>query len=354
MSLTTSPRSQTTIVDRLSEFVSISSVSGNEAALADRIAEILGESGLDAQRPGRNVVAGRGEGSPCLLLNSHLDTVPAVDGWTADPWTPRIANGRLTGLGSSDAKASVASMLEAFLTAPLPTKGSLLFAATCDEETGGEGLEKLVTQLSFDAAIVGEPNDFAVAIAQKGLVKLKLTARGRSGHAARPHLADNAITRSARDALAIESLAFSVDDPYLGGPTAAVTMVHGGVKSNVVPDRCELTVDARTVPGLDNDAMIERIRSAVSSDVEVLSNRLRPVAGDSGWKIALAALSAAGAEAVTGFPSVSDLAHLSGRPGIVFGPGTPDHSHAADESIALSALARAPEIYRRTIAAYFA
>jgi acetylornithine deacetylase len=354
MSLTTSPRSQTTIVDRLSEFVSISSVSGNEAALADRIAEILGESGLDAQRPGRNVVAGRGEGSPCLLLNSHLDTVPAVDGWTADPWTPRIANGRLTGLGSSDAKASVASMLEAFLTAPLPTKGSLLFAATCDEETGGEGLEKLVTQLSFDAAIVGEPNDFAVAIAQKGLVKLKLTARGRSGHAARPHLSDNAITRSARDALAIESLAFSVDDPYLGGPTAAVTMVHGGVKSNVVPDRCELTVDARTVPGLDNDAMIERIRSAVSSDVEVLSNRLRPVAGDPGWKIALAALSAAGAAAVTGFPSVSDLAHLSGRPGIVFGPGTPDQSHAADESIALSALARAPEIYRRTIAAYFA
>jgi acetylornithine deacetylase len=342
------------VVDFLSEFVSIPSVSGNETALADRIAEILGEADIDAQRPGRNVVARRGKGSPCLLLNSHLDTVPAVEGWSADPWTPRIANGRLAGLGSSDAKASVASMLEAFLTAPLPPQGSLLFAATCDEETGGEGMEKLVTQLSFDAAIVGEPNDFAVAIAQKGLVKLKLTARGRSGHAARPHLCDNAITRSAADALAIASLDFSVEDPYLGGPTAAVTMVRGGIKSNVVPDRCELTVDARTVPGLDNDAMIERIRSAVSSDVEVLSNRLRPIAGDPGWKIALAALSATGAAAVTGFPSVSDLAHLSGRPAIVFGPGTSDQSHAADESIALFALSRAPEIYRRAIAAYFA
>jgi acetylornithine deacetylase len=342
------------VTDLLSEFVSIPSVSGNEASLADRIAEILREAGVDAQRPGRNVVARRGEGAPCLLLNSHLDTVPAVEGWSADPWTPRIADGRLTGLGSSDAKASVASMLEAFLTAPLPPQGSLLFAATCDEETGGEGLERLVSQLSFDAAIVGEPNDFAVAIAQKGLVKLRLTAHGRSGHAARPHLSDNAITRSARDALAIASLDFSVEDPYLGGPTAAVTMVRGGIKSNVVPDRCELTVDARTVPGLDNDAMIERIRSAVSSEVEVLSNRLRPVAGDPGWKIALAALSAAGRESVTGFPSVSDLAHLSGRPAIVFGPGTPSQSHAADESIELAALARAPEIYRRAIAAYFA
>src|SRR6266567_698085 len=115
MSLTTSPRSETTIVDRLTEFVGTPSVSGNEGPLADRIAEILRESGVDAQRPARNVLARRGEGSPCLLLNSHLDTVPAVEGWSADPWTPRIADGRLTGLGSSDAKASVSSMLEAFL-----------------------------------------------------------------------------------------------------------------------------------------------------------------------------------------------------------------------------------------------
>src|SRR5713101_7922246 len=347
-------RSEARVVDLLAEFVAIPSVSGSEGPLADRIAEILREAGVEATRPARNVVARRGEGPPCLLLNSHLDTVPAVEGWSADPWTPRIENGRLTGLGSNDAKAAVAAMLEAFLTAPLPPQGSLLFAATCDEETGGEGLEKVVSGLSFDAGIVGEPNDFAVAIAQKGLVKLKLTARGRSGHAARPHLADNAITRSARDALAIEALDFSVEDPYLGGPTAAVTTVRGGIKANVVPDRCELTVDARTVPGLDNDAMIERIRSAVSSDVEVLSNRLRPVAGDPSWKIARAALSAAGRANVTGFPSVSDLAHLAGRPAIVFGPGTPDQSHAAEESIDLSALARAPEIYRRAIAAYFA
>jgi acetylornithine deacetylase len=342
------------VADRLAEFVSIPSVSGDETVLADLIAEICEEAGVEAWRPSRNVVASRGQGPPTLLLSSHIDTVPPVDGWSADPWTPRLEGDRLIGLGANDAKASVAAMLEAFLTVSLPQQVSLLFAATCDEETGGEGMEKLVAELAFDAAVVGEPNDFAVAIAQKGLVKLRLTARGKSGHAARPHLADNAIARAARDVLAIENLAFEVEDPHLGRPTAAVTMVQGGIKSNVIPDRCELTVDARTIPAFDNEKMVERVRGAVESEVEVLSSRLRPICGDPEWRIVKAALTAVPGRSVTGFPSVSDLAHLRGRPAIVFGPGRPEQSHAADESISLDALAAAPEIYRRAIALFFA
>lgn len=344
----------TDVAERLAEFVAIDSVSGGEERLADRIAEICLQAGVDARREGRNVLARRGEESPCLLLNAHLDTVPPTDGWSADPWKPRHADGRLIGLGANDAKASVVAMLEAFLTAPLARRGSLLFAGTCDEETGGEGLEKIAGALAFDAAVVGEPNDFAVAVSQKGLVKLRLVAQGRAGHAARPRLAENAIVRAAEDVLAIETLAFSVEDPLLGGPTAAVTIVRGGGRSNVIPDRCELVVDARTIPGFDNARMIEAIREAVSSEVEVLSARLRPVAGDPSWSIARAAQAALPGRPVTGFPSVSDLAHLSGTPAIVFGPGTPDQSHRADESIAIDALRPAPETYRRTIAAYFA
>jgi len=342
------------IVERLAEFVAIRSVSGEEARLADRIATICEEAGVAATRRERNVLARRGEGSPCLLLNSHLDTVPPVTGWTADPWTPRFEGDRLIGLGANDAKASVASLLEAFLSAPLPRPGSLLFAATCDEETGGEGMEKLAPEIAFDAAIVGEPNNFEIAVAQKGLVKIKVVAHGRAGHAARPHLAENAIARAARDVLSIEALAFDVEDPYLGKPTAAVTMARGGIKSNVVPDLCELTVDARTVPGFDNDAMIGAIRRAVSSEIEVLSARLKPVQGDPDSSIARAALSAVPGSRPTGFPSMSDLAHLRGKPAIVFGPGTPEQSHRADESVAIASLLEAPGIYRRAIAAYFA
>ena len=341
------------IVDRLADFVAIPSVSGDEGRLADRIVGICREAGATVARRGRNVVAHRGDGAPRLLLNSHLDTVPPVEGWTGDPWSPRLSDGRLIGLGANDAKASVAAMLEAFLTVPLPASGSLVFTATCDEETGGEGMETLAAGLAFDDAIVGEPNGFTVAVSQKGLVKLRLTARGRAGHAARPHLADNAIVTAAKDVLAVEGLAFPSEDPHLGRPTAAVTLVSGGVKSNVIPDRCEMTVDARTIGGFDNEAMIAAIRNAVSSDVEVLSARFRPVRGDPASRIARAALSAVGGGEIGGFASVSDLAHLCGKPAIVFGPGAPSESHRADESIALDALVEAPGIYRRTIAAYF-
>jgi acetylornithine deacetylase len=346
------------VVQRLGELVAIRSVSGEEGPLADRIAEILDGAGVEAFREGRNVWARRGEGSPCLLLNSHLDTVPPVDGWTADPWTPRVENGRLFGLGASDAKASVAALLDAFLTAPLPAPGSgaLVFAATCDEETGGEGLEKLAPRIpfGFDEAIVGEPNDFTPAVAQKGLVKVKLVARGKASHAARPHVGENAIVRAAQDILAIQNLELDAEDPLLGRPTATVTVVFGGVRSNVVPDRCEVIVDARTIGGFDNDAMLGAIRTHVASEVEVLSKRLKPVVGDPNSKIARAASAASGGKPPGGFPSVSDLAHLGGRPGVVFGPGEPAQSHAADESIALAAVAEAPEVYRRAIAAYFA
>lgn len=342
------------VVGRLAEFVSIRSVSGEEAALADRIAGLCAEAGVSPERPGRNVWARRGEGAPCLLLNSHLDTVPAVEGWTSDPWTPRIEGDRLFGLGANDAKASLAALLEAFLTASLPARGSLLFAGTCDEETGGEGLEKLAPTLSFDAAVVGEPNGFAPAIAQKGLVKVKLIARGRAGHAARPHLAENAIVLAAKDILALEAMELSAEDPYLGRPTVTATIVRGGERSNVMPDRCEVTVDARTIGAFDNDAMIAAIRGRVRSEVEVLSKRLRPVAGDPCWKIARAASQAAGGAPIGGFPSVSDLAHLAGTPAVVFGPGEPGQSHAADESVSVSAVASAPGVYRRAIAAYFA
>ena len=339
--------------DRLAEFVAIPSVSGDEAKLADRVAETCEEAGVAACREGRNVYASRGNGTPRLLLNSHLDTVPPVEGWSSDPWTPRIERDRLVGLGANDAKASVVAMLEAFLTAPLASGGTLLFAATCDEETGGEGLEKLAPRLDFDAAIVGEPNDFAVAVAQKGLVKLRLTARGRSGHAGRPGLAENAITRAARDVLAVERLDFPVEDPYVGRPTAVVTVIAGGNRSNVVPERCEMTVDARTVAGFDNEAMVAAVRDAVSSEVEVLSKRFQPVRGDPRSRIARAALEAVPGRKATGFPSVSDLAHLLGMPAIVFGPGTPEQSHSANESIAVASVLAAPEVYRRTIAGFF-
>jgi two-component system phosphate regulon sensor histidine kinase PhoR len=143
-------------------------------------------------------------------------------------------------------------------------------------------------------------------------------------------------------------------DEAIADVRAAVDLAITGHAGAAGRKGLDLTVDARTIPAFDNDAMIAAVRGAVSSEVEVLSSRLKPVAGDPESRIARAALSAVGAAGATGFPSVSDLAHLGGRPAIVFGPGTPGESHRADESIAIDALLAAPGIYRRAIAAYFA
>ncbi len=136
--------------------------------------------------------------------------------------------------------------------------------------------------------------------------------------------------------------------------SAAVTMVKGGVRSNVIPDACELTVDARTIHAFDNERDGRGDpRGRILGGGGPLGAAANPSRDDPEWTIAKAALQAAPGSSVVGFQSVSDLAHLGGKPAIVFGPGTPDQSHKADESISLSKLAEAPEIYRRTIAAWF-
>jgi acetylornithine deacetylase len=343
------------VADLLRELVSIRSLSGSEQAARDFVAATIRASGVEPRVSGRNVWAVRGRGGPTLLWNSHVDTVPPAEGWTADPWTPRVAGGRLVGLGANDAKASVASMLAAFAAWDDRATGSLLFAATCDEETGGQGLEVLVRELPpFDAAVVGEPNGFDVAVSQKGLVKLQCTALGRSGHAARPHQAENAIYRAARDVAKLEALRIDARDSILGAPTLAVTMISGGVKSNVIPDRCRFTVDARTIPAFDNARLVDAVRGAIESEVEVLSQRLRPVDGDPASAVARAALAARPGARVGGFDGVTDLVHVAHVPAIVFGPGTSAASHQPDEWIDLAELERAPATYEAMAREYFA
>ncbi|MBI1848727.1 MAG: M20/M25/M40 family metallo-hydrolase [Planctomycetes bacterium] len=341
--------------DLLRSLVSIPSVSGNEAAARDFVADSIAAAGVAPHRSGRNVWAMRGRDGPTLLWNSHVDTVPPAEGWTGDPWTPRLTADRLVGLGANDAKASVASMLAAFCAWDETIPGRILFAATCDEETGGQGLEVLVRELPpFDAAVVGEPNGFEVAVSQKGLVKLQCVANGRSGHAARPQQAENAIYRAARDIAKLEAQRMEARDPILGPPTLAVTMVQGGVKSNVIPDRCRFTIDARTIPAFDNATLIDHVRRSIDSDVEVLSQRLQPVAGDPASAIARAALASQPGSRVTGFDGVTDLVHVAHVPSIVFGPGSGAASHQPDEWIDLSALDAAPATYSSLARAYFA
>ena len=345
----------------LAALVRCPSVSGEEAACRDLLAEWLIARGIPAQTVGRNVLAviegrapsvdpGRG-----LVLCSHIDVVPVGPGWTRDPWDGAVEGGRLHGRGSNDAKSSVAAMaVAAARTDPARLAGRLVLAFVCDEETGGEGAEVLAPQLpAADACVVGEPTGLDVCPGQRGLLRATITARGRSCHASRPWEGVNALDKAARDVLAISALDFPGEHPLLGRATLAATVIAGGTRPNVIPGECTVQVDGRPTPEWDNGRMLERLRQAVDgSEVVVRSERFRPVVTPDEAAIVAVARAASPRGALRGFGGVSDLYHLRHLPGVVLGPGTSAASHAPDEWVACEQVEQAVQVYSALVAGW--
>ncbi len=342
-------------VEVLKDLIRIPSASGGEGRVVFYLTELLTEHGLEPIVSGRNVFALRGTGDgPSLLLNSHIDTVPSTDAWTRDPFGAEEEDGRIYGLGSGDAKSAVVGLLAAFLDADLPDSTRVVFTATCDEETGGEGLEKLLPQLGdFDAAVIGEPTSMNVCTAQKGLLKVRLKFLGQAGHASRPQEGVNAIYKTAREMGKVEQLRFDQRNPMLGHPTVVATLIQGGVRSNVIPPECTVTLDCRTTPEHGNEEILALLKETLDAEVEVLSSRFQPVHTRSGEPIVKAAARGIDGAEVKAFGGVSDLFHVRHRPGIIVGPGCPTQSHQADESIEREAFEGGIVGYRNLIEAYF-
>ncbi len=343
-------------VSLLKDLVAIPSVSGKEGPLLDRLAEVLRGEGLSPVLSGRNLHVAVGSGGPTLLLNAHVDTVPPSDRWKSDPFRPEEAEGRLRGLGSGDDKASVASMacaVSALAREDVP--GTVIFAATCDEETGGEGLEVLRRELPPPGAVViGEPTALRVATAQRGLIRIEAVAEGRAAHAARPHQGVNAIYKAIEDFQRLKEMHFVKEHPLLGLPTVVITQIQGGTSRNSVPATCTYTVDVRTTPLYDNDYFVPELRRRIRSQVPVLKARMIPVETARGEAIVAAALEATGTEEPIGFGGVSDMFHVRDLPSVVLGPGDPEQSHQADESVPLDQVLRAVQVYQDLARRWFA
>lgn len=335
----------------LRDLVRLESVSGHEAAAADRLAAWLGAHALAAGRDGRNLVGHWGDGDRRLLLCSHLDTVPVAPGWTRDPFDPGDDPGMVHGLGSSDAKASIAAMAAAAVRLTrdgLPPGASLWFVAACDEEVGGDGMPRLGPALPpLAGAVIGEPTDLDVCPGQRGFVRIEGLARGVAGHASRPWEGRNAIAMAARDIEALHCLPLPPPDPLVGPATVTVTKVAGGTATNVIPAECRFTVDVRTTPACDNSAIVEKMRGVCRSELTVASDRIRPVATPLEAAVVQAACRALPDRPVRGFGGVSDLAFVRTGPGLVCGPGDPTRSHKANECIEAARVRAAAEAYVR-------
>lgn len=338
------------VITLLEELVSTPSLSGSETAAADVLTAYLRDHGLSVERLGDNVVCrikGAAPG-PTFLLNSHLDTVPAKDGWLTDPWTPQVVDGRLFGLGSGDAKASVSAMARAMVNTFEEglACGELIFAATVLEETGGGGLEEIRPALGdLDAALVGEPTSLHAAVAQSGMMILKASAHGRTAHAARSHLGDNALTIAAHDLLAIDAFVLDRVHPHLGGSLANVTVLHGGDRHNVIPDLCEYTIDVRYTPSYTPADIFTQLDAITRAELRVHSERFLPVETPTQGALLEALDVAVPHTPRFGSPTMSDWVHLKGTPAIKIGPGQSEYSHTPNESVGIEEVRRAVDLY---------
>ena len=229
------------MIELLRQLIAVPSFSRDEAAAADVLQAWMASRGLPVSRYGNNLWVAPddcADGRPVILLNSHIDTVRPAAGYTRNPFAPDIEDGRLYGLGSNDAGGPLVALLGAYMQlASRPQSYKLVFAATAEEEVSGHGgIESLLPLLGrVDLGIVGEPTRMQMAVAEKGLMVLDCTARGRSGHAARNE-GDNAIYRALSDIDWFRNHRFDRVSQFLGSVKMTVTQIEAGTQHNVVPD----------------------------------------------------------------------------------------------------------------------
>ena len=351
------------MIARLEQLVSVPSLSGQEDAVVDVVAAELRDAGLHVQRQGNNIWCEFGDQPrPRLLFNSHLDTVPAGEGWTGDPHTLRREGDRLIGLGANDAKGCVTAMIEAALALKArldrgtPLGGTLVLALTAEEENSGAGLGTIVDQLApLDAALVGEPTRMQPMIAQRGLLILRGIAHGRTAHPANitPAKADNAIMKAAEELLRLRDFDWGPSHRLLGPCQGHVTMISGGRARNVIPDSCEFFLDVRTTPRESHAKLFQRLCKHLQCELQIHSDRLVPVETKASAPIIAAVCSALPGVAPAGSGTMSDMIYLAGTPMVKIGPGDSPRSHTPNEYICADELAHGASGYELCALAFF-
>lgn len=368
------------VVQTLAELVSINSVNAfyeggpGEGELANYVESFFHQRGIETWRqsvlPGRdNVIAklpGR-DPSRRVVYEAHLDTV-SVKGMAIPPFTPTISNGNLHGRGACDTKAGLAGMMHAL--ADLKQSGAVppcevWLAAAVDEEYSFRGALRLCEGLTATAAIVAEPTELRIVTAHKGALRWRIVTRGKSAHSAKTHLGINAISHMAKVIAAFDHEAEQLNTrqhPLLGPATLNIGLIRGGTQVNFVPDECAIEIDRRMLPD-ENVADIlnhyqqtlDRLRDAdpqFQAQMEppmMISPGLDTPTNDPSVIVAGEILQELGGNPTpSGVPYGSDASKLSrvGVPSIVFGPGSIDQAHAADEYVAIDQVDRAFDFYR--------
>lgn len=272
---------------------------------------------------------------PTILLSAHLDTVKPTSNWTKDPFSATIEDEKLFGLGSNDDGINVVVFLAVFEQLIKQSQPyNLIFAATAEEEVSGKnGIEALLSQLpKIDFAIIGEPTNLNLAVAEKGLLVLDVEAKGRAGHAARDE-GENAIYKAVSAINWFQNYNFEKTSELLGNVKMTVTQINAGTQHNVIPDACSFVVDIRTNELYSNQAIVDIVKQHIDMcEVMPRSTRLNSTSTPRNNLIEKAVRLGA---KTFGSPTLSDQALLP-FPSVKIGAGDSARSHTADEYVFLS------------------
>ena len=358
------------------ELIAIPSVTGSEGLIRDYLESKFVALGLktevqhvDGDR--YNVIGILGEGPVRLMLCTHQDVIPSLDEnkWMTPPFAPDYRDGRIYGRGATDAKGSLAAMMEAIsrLKDRKLGSGAVAIAAVVEEETGRSiGARRLMTEYTAEMAIIGEPTGLRMAIAHKGALRPAITVHGEAAHASNPERGVNAIAAMGKLLITLNSYAYRVSknkDLLLGRSSSEATMIHGGERINVVPERCTVCIDRRLVLNENVDEafrdlqqVIRRfsIRNRAKVDIELVSSYPPSSTGEGEpvVKMASAILMDMGLNPVPmGFPAGCDMwaFRARGLPTVVIGPGSIEQAHVVDEYIDVNELRRAADVYERLL-----
>lgn len=332
----------------LKTLIETPSLSKGEDKTAELIKQFLHAEEVSCERVGNNVWAKNKHYNPALptiLLNSHHDTVKPNAGYTKDPFSAIVEDEKLYGLGSNDAGGCLVSLMAAFLHfyAVEGLSYNLVLAASAEEEISGKGgIESLLAHLpQIDFAIVGEPTQMHLAIAEKGLMVLDCTVHGKAGHAARDE-GENALYKAIQHIEWFREFEFPEISESLGPVKMSVTVIEAGKQHNVVPDTCRFVVDVRTTDAYSNEETLAIIREHVDCDVTPRSTRLNPSGISENHPMVKAGKALS--RNTYGSPTLSDQA-LMPFPSVKLGPGDSARSHTADEYIFISEIEEGVDIY---------
>lgn len=336
-------------VGLLKELIATPSFSKEEEKTAGIIAKFFAERDIAATWVGNNIFALNkqfDEQKPTILLNSHHDTVKPNPQYTKDPFSPIEEDGKLFGLGSNDAGGCLVSLIATFLyfyDRP-DLKYNISIAATAEEEISGTGgIEYTLKYLpKIDSAIVGEPTQMQMAVAERGLMVLDCISHGKAGHAARNE-GENAIYKAIKDIEWFRNYQFDKVSELLGPSRMNVTVIETENKAhNVVPAVCKFIVDTRINEMYSFEEVLDIIKANVNCEVKPRSTRLRSTSIALDHPLVRAGLDLG--RNYYGSPTTSDKA-LMPFPSLKIGPGDSARSHTADEYIYIDEIKKGIELY---------